>query len=141
MLHTHKQPRNPFMYYSAFKAAVYFKNNPTRCIPLHSHETRNTLAQLQYRKIEQVILDRRNGYQWCIEQIEKMCSKVHIAMLYSAYDTHLCYAKFFNGKWHVYQEPMFTPENMTAVSNQYSVKNGYAILHDLEPNLLTYSKS
>lgn len=133
-------PRNPFMYYSAFKAAVYFKNNPSRCVPLHSHETANTLPQLLYRKIDQVTLNRRSGFHWCIETVEKMCPKIHVAMLYSAYDS-LCYGKFIGGKWHIDQEPVFTPENITAVSNSYSVKNNYAILHDLEPNLLTYSKS
>lgn len=131
-----KKPRNPFMYYSAFKMAVYYHTDRSRCHPIHSIETTTTIPQLTYKKVSEILLDRRVGFQSLIEKAIDLSDKIHTAILYSAYDEDLRYGKFIAGKWHWELHPDFTPDNMQAVSRIYSVQNGFAILHDLEANTL-----
>ncbi len=131
-----KKPRNPFMYYSSFKLAVYYNDNKTRCQPLHSKETKTTIAQLIFNKVDQIILDKRAGYHFCIEKCEILKRRIFHARLYSAYNPDLCYGIFVDGKWIIDQEPQFTNDNTIVISKDYSVKNGFAVLHDIEANTL-----
>lgn len=131
-------PRNPFMYYSGFKLAIYFNNKKDLCKPFHSVETKATIAQVHYQKIDKIVLDRRAGFYYCIEIVEKMKDKIHCALLYSAYDGELLYGKFIAGKWFMQLEPDFSDQNRLIVSNHFSIKNGFVILHDIEANLLAY---
>lgn len=131
-----KKPRNPFMYYSAFKLAVYYNNDQTRCHPVHSKETKATIAQLLYKKLDEVVLDRRVGFAYCLEHVEQIHHKIYRAILYNAYDPSIQYGKFIAGKWYLDLQPQFDETNMQAVSRIYSVKNGFAILHDIEANTL-----
>ena len=130
-----KPPVNPFMYYSAFKLAIYFDNNKDKCRPLHSVETRATLPQIHYRKIKEIILDRRAGFAWCIDTVDRMKNKIHYAALYSAYDDTL-FAKFRNGKWLIVNEPQFTEENRLIISRQFTIRNGFVVMNDVEANSL-----
>lgn len=128
-------PRNPFMYYSAFKLSIYFHNNKELCKPFHSVETRATVNQIYYRKISEIILDRRNGYAYLIEIAEKMKDRIYYAGLYSAYDDTM-FGKFIGGKWYIDLHPEFTPENQIVRSIKFEVRNGFVILHDVEANTL-----
>jgi hypothetical protein len=130
-------PKNPFMYYSSFKLAVYFHNKVDKCMPIHSVETKATIPQLRYRKIEFVLLDRMYGYQWCIDKCNSLSGKIHHALLYSAYDTNILYGKFFNERWHIIQEPVFDESNRFIKSSQYKLSDsGFVIFGDIPANEL-----
>lgn len=132
------KPQNPFMYYSAFKLSIYFKNNLHKCVPLHSQDCKHTLAQLQHRKIEAVVFDRLHGYEWCIEKCKSMYDKIHVALLFSAYDSSILYAKFTGGKWYRYQEPEINDLNRYVKSKNYAINaNGFVIINDLPQNELS----
>lgn len=105
-------------------------------MPVHSVETKSTIPQIEYKKIAEIILDRRAGFQFCIDTVNNMKDKIHSAGLYSAYDSNIQYRKFSKGKWHIITEPEFTEENIIVVSKKFSVKNGFAILHDVDANSL-----
>lgn len=128
-------PKNPFMYYSAFKLALYFDNNINKCVPVHSIETKATLPQIQYRKIQEITLNREHGYEWCLERAMQLKNKLHAAILYSAYED-ICFARFTKGKWLHYLQPEFTNENRIVTSKQFLIKNGFVILEDVEANQL-----
>jgi len=129
------KPVNPFMYYSGFKLAIYFENNKETCKPFHSVETRTTVPQIYYRKIKEIILDRRSGFAWCLETVDRMKNKIHYAALYSAYDDTL-FAKFQKGKWFTVNEPQFDDTNRIIVSRSFTIKNGFVIMEDVEANSL-----
>lgn len=132
-------PRNPFMYYSSFKLALYYKNNPHRCQPLHSIESKTTLPQIIYRKTRIITLNKQYGYQWCLDKVVDLQPYLQNAMLYSAYEPDLKFGFFKDGKWYMEKEPQFTDENRIVTSEQFSVKNNYVVLHDVEANELAYS--
>lgn len=128
-----KQPKNPFMYHSAFKLSVYFNNNKQQCKPFHSVETSTTLNQVLHNKVTEIQLDRRAGYQYCIDLINDMAHKVHTAMLWEAFEENICLSKFSAGKWRHIIEPDFS-KDFVQVSKQFSVKNNFVLLHDLPTN-------
>ena len=130
------KPRNPFMYYSGFKLAVYYNNEKDRCHPIHSKETATTIPQLLYKKVTEIELDRRAGFEYCLQKARELENRIHHALLYNAYDADLLYGKFIAGKWHMFLQPQFTDDNMIITSRIYSVKNGFAVLHDIEANTL-----
>lgn len=131
-----KEPKNPFMYYSGFKLSICFKNNRGKFFPLHSVDTRNTLPQVFYKKIPLVKLNREDGFKWCIETVERMADKIHYCSLYDAYNNDVLYRQFKNGEWIIYQEPQFDNNNRIVVSYQFTVKNGFVVLQDIEANSL-----
>lgn len=135
MLPTQPPPKNPFMYYSAFKLAIYFANNKSTCKPFHSVETKNTVPQIFYRKINEIKLDRRQGFYWCLETAAKMKDKIHHAILYSAYDDTI-FGTFKAGKWYLNQEPDFNEQNQVVISKDFTIKNGFVVLNDIPANTL-----
>lgn len=129
--------KNPFMYYSAFKISMYFKNNRNRCIGVHSVETKITIPQLIHKKVTQVQLDRLTGWEWCIDRCEQLTEKLHVAMIFSAYDETTMFAKYLNGKWYQQQQPVITETNRFVVSEKFKVlPNGFVVLEDVEANQL-----
>lgn len=130
-----KQPKNPFMYYSAFKLSIYFSNNKSHCKPLHSKETQTTFNQVLHNKVKEIQLDRRYGYHWCIDTVIDMSEKIHSALLYDAYEENICLARFNGGKWRHIIEPDFS-QDFIQISRQFSIRNNFVILHDLPVNKL-----
>lgn len=131
-----KENKNPFMYYSGFKLSICFKNNRGKFFPLHSVDTKNTLPQVYYRKIPLVKLDREAGFNWCIETVERMADKIHHCSLYDAYNNDVLYRQFKSDEWIIYQEPQFDDSNRIVISYQFTVKNGFVVLQDIEANSL-----
>jgi len=130
-----QQQLNPFMYHSAFKLSVYFKNNKRSCKPFHSVETTATVPQVQHRKISEISFDRRKGYYQLIEMVEAMQHKVHTAMLFDAFEENVCFARFKNGKWLHIIEPDFS-QNFIQISKDFSLHNGFVICKDIALNAL-----
>lgn len=130
-----KKLKNPFMYYSAFKLSVYFNNNKHQCKPFHSIETQTTFNQVLYNKVKEIHLDRRAGYHHCIDLINDMAPKVHVALLWDAFEENICLSKFNGGKWRHIIEPDFSA-NYVQISKQFSIKNNIVLLHDLPTNKL-----
>ncbi len=126
---------NPFMYHSAFKLSVYFKNNKRSCKPFHSVETTATVAQVLHNKIKEISFDRRNGYQLLIDKVNDMQHKIHTAFLYDAYEENICFAKFVGGKWFHMIEPDFS-QNFIQVSTNFRLFNGFVICKDIAVNAL-----
>lgn len=128
-----KQPKNPFMYHSAFKLSIYFNNNKRQCKPFHSVETSTTLNQVLYRKVNEIQLDRRAGYQYCIDLINEMSNKVHSALLFDAFEENVKLATFTAGKWRHIIEPDFS-QQFIQVSTRFTVKNNFVLMYDLPTN-------
>lgn len=128
-----KQPRNPFMFHSAFKLSVYFKNNRSVCKSMHSVETKSTIPQIRNGKIQTITFDRRAGYHYCLDLITSMADKVHTAILWDAYEENIIFAQFKAGKWLHTIEPNFE-ENFLQVSKQFTIYNGFVICSDVALN-------
>lgn len=130
-----KNPVNVLMYHSAFKLSIYFNNNKRKCCPFHSVESPATVAQVRYKKIKQIEMNRKDGFNGLIQFAEKLADKIHVAFLYDAFEENVCYAKFQKGKWKHLLHPDFTKE-FVQISSNFQIVNGFIICTDLPVNAL-----
>jgi hypothetical protein len=138
--HSIQKQRNPYMYHSAFKLSIYFKNNKTKCQSRHSIETKTTVAQLVTGKVKEIAFDRRQGYQDCIDFLNRIGHKVHKAILFDAFEEELKFAEYTKGSWRTIVEPDFS-KDFVQISRNFIVKNGFVFCSDLPFNNLVSIKN
>jgi hypothetical protein len=131
-----KNQTNPFMYHSAFKLSIYFLDSKKVCRPFHSIETKTTIPQIRNHKAKEIQFDRREGYQYCIDLVNKLARKIHVAILFDAYEENIIFSRFSSGKWRHIIEPDFS-QNFIQVSKEFSLHNGFVICKDIALNNLS----